>query len=266
MQIRMFVDSIHESLQYQRGKVFLGYDTIATLSVPKGYKYLDSISSSFVMTELWGNSPAPTYGLLFPDSVDPLSQNFTFAIDITYNDDGYIDDENSDDIDSDALFEHMIEDADIVNQMREKQGYPRLELIDWASKPFYNKVEHKLHWAKEYKVDQDSIHTLNYNIRILGRYGYLNLNVIGNIDVLPLVQSNLNEFLDGINFNQGYRYEDFDPKTDSKSEFSIEELILGKKYPSLNLLSIFRKTPGIVFFILLVLAIAIVKRFFFTKS
>jgi uncharacterized membrane-anchored protein len=67
----------------------------------------------------------------------------------------------------------MKEDMESENEERKKEGYPAIQIVGWASKPFYDKNRKILHWAKELKFEGGSENTLNYNIRILGEKEYL---------------------------------------------------------------------------------------------
>jgi len=69
---------------------------------------------------------------------------------------------------------------------------------------------------------------LNYNIRVLGRKGVLVLNFIAGMDQLPEIQSNLNNVLAMADFDDGSRYEDFDPEYDKIAAYGIGGLIAGK--------------------------------------
>ncbi|MCI5055244.1 MAG: DUF2167 domain-containing protein [Flavobacteriales bacterium] len=261
LALRAYVDSLESTFQYQYGKVVLGIDSMAILNVPKGYKYLDSLNSKTVLEYFWGNAPAPTLGLLFPDSANPLDADFTFAIDLTFTNEGYVDDEQAKEIDYEDLLELMKQDADMVNEIRKEQGYPEIRLLGWAAQPKYDDINKKLHWAKEYQVDHDTINTLNYNIRVLGRYGFINLNAIGNMDILDLVQQDLDKILKSVSFKDGHRYEDYNPKTDLKADYGLDGLILGKVIRRSGAFSFLGKNYNIIFFVILVLVFAIGKRF-----
>ena len=82
------MDSIEQSLKYQHGTVQLG-DGFASLVVPEGYKFLDAAQSTYVLTNLWGNPPSDVLGLLFPENISPLSENFTYAVEISYSEEGF---------------------------------------------------------------------------------------------------------------------------------------------------------------------------------
>ncbi|WP_200975445.1 DUF2167 domain-containing protein [Echinicola sp. 20G] len=221
------VDSINSSFTYQYGTIILG-DNIATLQVPEGYKYLDTEQSSYVLTELWGNPPEEVLGLLFPEDIGPMSDDFTYAVEINYAEEGYIDDEDAQEIDYDDLLEEMQSDTDEANSYRIEEGYEKIELVGWASEPFYDYKSKKLHWAKELKFGEQEINTLNYNIRILGRKGYLNMNAISNMEALPIVKQDINDILASVEFNDGYRYGDFNPEVDEIAAYGIGGLIAGK--------------------------------------
>jgi len=167
-------------------------------------------------------------GLLFPKNINPIDDNFTYAVEVTYSSDGYIDDEDAKDLDYDNLLEEMQDDTSAANPERKELGYPEMELIGWASKPFYDADEKKLHWAKELSFEGEEINTLNYNIRVLGRKGYLNLNAIGTIDILPEFKKDVDEILNSVHFTDGNMYSDFNPEIDEVAAYGIGGLIAGK--------------------------------------
>ena len=109
-----------------------------------------------------------------------------------------------------------------------KLGYDGIELIGWAQPPYYDNTTKKLHWAKELHFEHYETNTLNYNIRVLGRKGFLTMNVIGEMNVLPMVQNDLDPILSSVEFNEGNRYADFNPDIDTVAAYGIGGLIAGK--------------------------------------
>lgn len=229
---RAYIDSVCATFKYQTGTVQLR-DGVATLNVPAGYKYLDAASSDIVLTDLWGNPPAESpeaksLGMLFPENSGPNDTNSVHAIDITYSEEGFIDDSDAKGLDYNDLLKQMKEDTKAENEQRIAAGYPAMELVGWASSPFYDEANKKLHWAKELKFGEGETNTLNYNIRVLGRKGYLMLNVIGDMAVLPAVKKDIDTILSSVSFNDGYRYRDFDSSVDKVAAVGIGGLIAGK--------------------------------------
>lgn len=221
------LDSINESFNYDYGKISLE-NGLAEIDIPENYKFLNAEQSKYVLTDLWGNPPSEVLGLLFPKNINPIDDNFTYAVEVTYSSDGYIDDEDAKDLDYDNLLEEMQDDTSASNPERKELGYPEMELIGWASKPFYDADEKKLHWAKELSFEGEEINTLNYNIRVLGRKGYLNLNAIGTIDILPEFKKDVDEILNSVHFTDGNKYADFNPEIDEVAAYGIGGLIAGK--------------------------------------
>ena len=226
-QYQKTIDSINNSFTYQHGEITLN-DGLATLNVPNGFKFLDKEQSQRVLTDLWGNPPSEPIGLLFPEDMTPMHDNFTYAVEIEYSEEGYIDDEDAADLDYDDLLEEMQEDAMSGNAERTAQGYETIHLVRWASPPFYDHENKKLHWAKELKFGDYDVNTLNYNIRVLGRKGYLNLNAIGDITILDAFNADRDQIINSVEFSSGYRYADFNPDVDEVAAYGIGGLIAGK--------------------------------------
>lgn len=245
-QYQAKIDSINNSFHYQHGDIQLA-DGVATLHVPKGYKFLDAKQSAYVLTNLWGNPPSEVLGLLFPENESPLGQNTTYAVEITYSKDGYINDEDAKDIDYDDLLEEMQKDTKTGNEARKAGGYPTIDLIGWASSPYYDSSTKKLHWAKELKFEGYETNTLNYNIRVLGRKGYLNLNAIGDMSVLPQFQHDANKILASVEFNSGHKYSDFNPDMDKVAAYGIGGLIAGKVLAKAGFFALIAKFWKIIF-------------------
>ncbi|MEM9985473.1 MAG: DUF2167 domain-containing protein [Bacteroidota bacterium] len=236
-----FVDSVDKAMNYlYAGESVQVGDGIATLLVPEGYKYLGPEQSQYTLTELWGNpKDEGTLGMIFQDSASVFDN--AYAIEITYEGMGYVDDEEAEDLDYDELLETMQEEAEESNEERVQYGYPRIELIGWAAEPYYDQAEKKLHWAKELAFEGEDSHTLNYNVRVLGRKGVLQLNFIAGMDQLEEVSAAIPSIMPAVNFNDGMRYRDFDPELDKVAAVGIGGLIAGKVLAKTGFLAILAK-------------------------
>ncbi len=222
------LENFAKSLHYQQSKVTLG-SGIATLDVPKGYRYLDPSDAKRVLTEAWGNPPAiaaSTLGMLFPPGADPLTKN-GWGINITFNDDGYVKDDEAAKLDYDKMLVQLKEGAAQASKKRREQGYEGFEVVGWAAPPHYDAAAHKLYWAKELRFDKSSEDTLNYEIRVLGRRGVLAFNAVAAKSLLASVESTMPLVLDFVDFNQGHRYSDFKPSVDKVAAYGVGALIVG---------------------------------------
>jgi uncharacterized membrane-anchored protein len=214
------------SLKYKKGEIALP-GGVATLKIPDSFRYLDPKDAERVLVQAWGNpSGDGTLGMLFPAGVSPVTDN-GWGVVITYEEDGYVPDKDADSINYDTLIKEMKEGTAESNKEREKQGYQTVDLVGWAAKPYYDKAAHKLFWAKELAFGGNAEHTLNYNIRVLGRRGVLVLNAVAGMGQLASVEKDMQKVLAFTDFNPGYRYADFDSKTDKTATYGIAALVAG---------------------------------------
>ncbi len=218
---------IWDSLNRQTGSIALP-GGVATLEVPDDFYYLNPDDAQKILVEMWGNPPGEkSLGMLFPAGSTPFDDQ-AWGVTIDYEEEGYVEDTDAAEINYDELLEQMQEDTRAASRERLAAGYEEIELIGWAARPFYDEKAHKLHWAKELAFGPQKTRSLNYNIRVLGRKGVLVLNFIAGMDQLPEIQSNLSNVLAMADFDDGSRYEDFDPEYDKIAAYGIGGLIAGK--------------------------------------
>lgn len=214
------------SLKYQKGDVVLP-GGIATLKVPESFRYLGPEDSERVLVQAWGNpSGEGTLGMLFPAGISPL-EDAGWGVVITYEEEGYVSDKDADSIRYDELLKEMQAGVADENKERQKEGFRTLELVGWAAKPYYDKTTHKLYWAKELAFGGEKDHTLNYNVRVLGRKGVLVLNAVAAMDQLSAVEKEMQQVIAFSDFNSGFRYADYDAKTDKTAAYGIAALVAG---------------------------------------
>lgn len=214
------------SLKFKNGKIDLP-NGIAALDLPPSFRYLNPEDSTRVLVDAWGNPPGgTTLGMIFPADVSPLDQN-SWGIIITYDEDGHVSDEDANTIKYDELLKDMQSSMEEANAERKKQGYEPVSLLGWAETPSYDKASHKLYWAKELAFGDAQQHTLNYNIRVLGRQGVLVLNAVAGMDNIALIKSEMPKVLAATNFKAGNDYADFNNSTDKVAGYGIAALVAG---------------------------------------
>jgi uncharacterized membrane-anchored protein len=142
----MLLDS-SQKLVYQTGEVKIG-NGIAVINVPKGFKYLDPKQTEFVMTKLWNNPPDGNYlGMIVPDSTSFFATE-SWVFTIQYDPIGYVSDKDANDVDYDDLLKDMKKESEEDNVSRRENGYTPMDLLGWASTPYYDSDKKILHWAK----------------------------------------------------------------------------------------------------------------------
>lgn len=231
-----WANSIIERLEPQTGVIELPNGK-AQLEVSEDFMYFSPAHAEIILAEVWGNPPGRmTEGLLMPAKYTPFDSD-AWAVTIEYEQDGYVSDEDAGDIDYDELLVTMQQETKAGNQARQQQGFETVELVGWAAKPFYDAKTHKLHWAQELQFGADEHHTLNYNVRVLGRQGVLVMNFIAGMEQLPAIEQQIDSVMAMANFKAGQTYDDFDPTVDQVAAYGVGALIAGKVLSKAGLLA-----------------------------
>ena len=224
--LREKAQKLADGLNYQKGEITLK-GGLAKIHVPEEFRYLDSKDADTVLSRLWGNPPdSHTLGLLVPAKISVVSPE-AWAVILTYDEDGYVKDDEAETMDYDTLIKQMREGTSAANKEREKAGYGSIELVGWATPPRYDKGTHKMYWAKELKFGGNDENTLNYNIRLLGRRGVLVLNAVAGMSQLQEIEAAAPAVLAMVDFQEGHRYTDFNASTDKVATYGLAALVAG---------------------------------------
>lgn len=223
---KLATDSANRTFRYQTGRIKLPGGA-AELTVPKGFRYLDSAQSSYVLRKLWHNPPQATLGMLVPLGSDPLAAN-NWAYVIEYKPVGYVRDNDASAINYDELLRTLQQKAAEANADRTAAGYDAVYLAGWGAQPYYDKQQHALHWARLLRSGAGFDRTLNYSVRMLGRRGVLVFNAVADPSLLPEIKASIPSLLANVQFAHGEQYRDFNPATDDAAVYSISSLATGK--------------------------------------
>ena len=213
-------------LHYRTGEIVLP-NKVATLHLNTDYRYLDPKETEKLLVA-WGNPPDAahgTEGAVVPTAVDPF-EDAGWAVVLSYQDDGHVDDSDARKIDYKELMDDMKKSTREDNDEREKAGYGKVELVGWATEPRYDASTHKMYWAKELDFG-GSHHTLNYDVRVLGREGVLSMNAVAGMNQLTSIQRDMTALQGLADFNSGYRYDEYNKSTDKLAAYGLGALVAG---------------------------------------
>ena len=236
---RARVDSLQGTLSYQTGHLTLP-GGVGELTVPRGYRYLDSAQSRRVLTRFWRNRDGASLGMLFPADRGPLDDG-GWAYVIEYDAMGYVKDDDANDIDYSDLLSDMQKEIEDGNAEREAAGYEAIHLMGWGANPYYDKSQHALHWAKILRFGSGPDSTLNYNVRLLGRKGVLILNAVASPAQLPQIKASIPGLLANVAFVKGQQYTDYSAGLDEVAAYTIGGLVAGKVLAKVGLFAVMLK-------------------------
>jgi uncharacterized membrane-anchored protein len=220
------MNALASSLKYQTGTITLK-DGLAKIALAPGYRFLDGADAEKVLHDLWGNPPAdPPLGMIFPPQMGPMDRD-GWGVIVDYENQGHVNDADAAKIDYTDLLKKMQQGVQDSNEERQKEGYPAMQLVGWAEPPHYDAATHKLYWAKDLRESNENSDGLNYEIRVLGRQGTLDLTAVAGMGDLPSVSTKMPDIMAMVDFKPGHTYAEFNPKIDTVAKYGIAGLIAG---------------------------------------
>lgn len=205
----------------------------AKLQLPEGYGFVPRAESERVM-EVMGNQTGPSFlGLVFPLS------DAQWFVTVDFEESGYIKDEEAKDWDADGLLKSLKEGTEAANEHRADVGVPPIKVTRWIEPPSYNAAAHELVWSAEIRLrdGEDPDPGVNYNTYVLGREGYISLDLVTSVSTVEADKPIARELLTAVSFNDGKRYEDFNASTDKVAAYGIAALVGGAMAKKLGLLA-----------------------------
>jgi uncharacterized membrane-anchored protein len=190
----------------------------AQVAVPAGRQFLRGKEAVDLMESMGNLYNDNLLGLII--SSEP---NTDYLVTIRYDEDGYVKDDDA--IDGKALLEDIQKGEPEYNEERKKRGFSPLHALGWSEDPRYDKASHEVVWAL--LLQSDGGQTVNLNTRVLGRRGYVAVNLMCDPKDLPRYRGDGLALVKATTFTGGNRYEDFDASKDKVAEYGLAGLILG---------------------------------------
>jgi uncharacterized membrane-anchored protein len=163
------------------------------------------------------------------DSVNALigKVDADWMVVVEYEDVGYVTDTDADKLDASELFGQYQEGTKQQNVRRKSMGMPELYLDGWSEMPVYNKAKHHLVWGlKGHNGDDANDQFINFFTRILGRHGYMSVDLIDSPDKIEQSKQETAGLLVATRFKTGFTYEDY-REGDKNSGMGLRALVVG---------------------------------------
>jgi uncharacterized membrane-anchored protein len=210
----------------------------AVLKLPAGHVFIPQPQAGQMLRAM-GNPgrDARLLGLIFPQAEGDTDGWF---ITVRFEDAGYVKDDDARDWNADELLKSYREGTEASNEERKKMGATAIEILGWAEKPAYDAKTHRLAWAmssREKGAPANEPQGVNYNTYVLGREGYITMNLVTGLAQLPAHKPAALNLLSALNFVEGKRYADFNGSTDKVAEYGLAALVVGVAAKKLGLIA-----------------------------
>lgn len=229
--------AIKAAMVHGPAKVSLGDQ--AVVDMPKDFIFLPKEQAVALMEEMGNHMDQDNFYGLFMSADDAQ----TWFIAASFDDSGFIKDDDQSKIDADSILADMKKGVDEDNEDRKTKGISQLEIVGWIEKPHYDAKAHQLVWSIEAKEFGSADATtndnsINYNTFALGRGGFISLNLVSKRSTIESDRKAVGALLSDLKFNDGKKYENFDPKTDKVAEYGLMALIGGIAAHKLGLFAV----------------------------
>lgn len=207
----------------------------ATLALPEGYGFVPRAQAAALLT-LMGNH----IGDKFVGLVVPRDKAARWFVAVSYDPAGYVKDDDARHWDADALLKSLKEGTEAQNAERAKQGIAPITVTRWIEPPAYESSSHRLVWSAELKRKEgsDTNPGVNYNTYMLGREGYVSMDLVTSESEVDADKGAARQLLEAVNFNSGKRYGDFNSSTDKVAAYGLAALVAGVAAKKLGLLAL----------------------------
>lgn len=256
--VKQRVEAIEKIGWTRQGKGNLGGR--AEIVIPPGYRFTPADGTQKLMS-MYGNPLSNReVGTLMVEGLGP-------CLVFEFTEDGYVKDDEKDSIDADDMLEKLREGQRNSNAYRREHGMTELEILGWAVPPHYNDKTHNLEWGTRLKSSEGDGVSINYNTRLLGRRGVMEVTLLCHPDEMEHMISEQEKILAGFNYIEGERYAEF-RQGDKVAEYGLTALVAGAGAVAAAKMGLFGKLGlliaklGKLAVVLVVGVLAAIKKFF----
>ncbi|MEY2466594.1 MAG: hypothetical protein QOD03_1115 [Verrucomicrobiota bacterium] len=190
---------------------------IARIDVPEGFDFIDGDGTRAMMKAYGEPVSGNELGLLAPTNGD-------WSVIFEFSNVGYVKDDDKDKLDADKLLASIKRGTEEANKERVSAGNPPLEITGWEQPPHYDETTHNLEWAV--RATSGGHEILNYNTRLLGRKGVMEVVLILDPKELPATLPKFKNLLANYSFQTGESYAEYRPG-DKVAKYGLAALVLG---------------------------------------
>jgi uncharacterized membrane-anchored protein len=190
---------------------------VAQVEVPEGYVFIDGNGLRALLKKAGEPTSGNELGLLRPT-------NHSWSVIFEFSAEGYVKDDEKNNLDADKILQEIKSANAEANKERIKNGNAPLEVVGWEQPPKYDGTTHNLEWCIRGTSEDHAI--LNYNTRLLGRKGVMEVVLIVDPEKLPETMPAFRNVLANYSFQTGQTYAEYRPG-DKVAKYGLAALVVG---------------------------------------
>ena len=186
----------------------------------------------------------------------PSDSSMWFVV-MSYNASGYVKDDEKGKLDAKAILASMREGMDAGNEERRRRGWEQMELVGWQTPPYYDTLTNNLTWGTLIRMKQTKGQSVNHSVRLLGRGGVMDVELVADPEQMPFVIDVFNEMVASYGYVEGQRYAEW-REGDKVAAFGLTALVLGGGAAAAAKLGLFGKAWKLILGVLIALKKAVI--------
>ena len=190
----------------------------AEIDLPAGLTMFEAATAQELMRKM-GNDADGVLGAILP-----AEGGGNWIVVIEADDVGYVSDDDADELDAASMLEQFKTGTIAQNRKRKEMGVPELFIDGWSEPPRYERFKRHLVWGLSAHGSDGKV--INFFTRILGRNGFLSVNLIDDPSTIEASKVEALAILTAVRFKPGSRYEDH-TSSDRDSGMGLKALVLG---------------------------------------
>jgi uncharacterized membrane-anchored protein len=210
------IDAVGRTIPLKKGPFVAPLGSVARIKVPENYGFIESKDVGKFEEMLENPAGKNRMGAL-------ISPENWFII-FSFEDIGYVKDDEKDSLDADAILASIREGSEASNAERRRRNWPEMHVVGWDQKPFFDPQTKNLTWAIQGESNGDKV--TNYNSRVLGRGGVMSCNLVISPEELQRVVPTYKTVLQGFEYTEGNRYSEF-RAGDKVATYGLAALVAG---------------------------------------
>jgi uncharacterized membrane-anchored protein len=207
-------------IRWQSGPAAGSLGDIAQISIPEGFRFTGQAGTKTFLELTQNPTNGDELGILLPESAEDGRWFVVFE----FNPIGYVKDDEKDKLDADDMISNIRRGTEAANEERKRRGWSTMSIVGWHTQPFYDTRTNNLTWAITGAGDDG--HVVNYSVRLLGRRGVMNVDLVLAPEEVESVVPSFEKVLGGFTFKPGSRYAEF-TQGDKVAAYGLTALVAG---------------------------------------
>jgi len=215
-------NGVADAVEWTEGPAEVRLGTRAKLQLPEGLQFTGAEGTKALLEDMQNPTSGAELGLVLQPGTEASDAWFVV---FEFRNSGYVPDDEKDELDADELLESLREGNEHANEFRKERGWSTLELVGWERPPFYDPKTNNLTWAIRGRSSEGG-ETVNWSVRILGRRGVMNVDLVLDPSQLAAALPPFDALLEGYSYTDGERYAEF-VDGDKVAEYGLGALVVG---------------------------------------